>query len=231
MLRVPRAASGIAAPDPPPTSRPALEPKRSSFDVSHSRCRHHRGRRGGGRGDHQRGQPGGLLLDGPQPGPEGRARVGARVRRRRHPARRPRVGREGVDPLADHPGGRQDRPLRLRRARPVLRRPGGPDPADRQRGALLGRRRHRHVDHGYLARGRRDLRPGLGRADRGVDPPLLRDPGGRQGRLILLLRAQRRLGRLGDPHAREVRRGRRRVGASTARRRGPPTAASPTCTS
>ena len=63
-------------------------------------------------------------------------------------------------PWPDHPGGREDRPLRLRGARPVLRRPDRPDAADRQRGALLGRRRHRHGDHGHLARRRRDLRPG-----------------------------------------------------------------------
>ena len=54
--------------------------------------------------------------------------------------------------MADHPGGRQDRPLRLRGPGPVLRRPDRPDAADRQRGALLGRRRHRHGDHGHLAR-------------------------------------------------------------------------------
>ena len=71
-------------------------------------------------------------------------------------------------------GGREDRALRLRRARAVLRRPHRPDAADRQRGAVLGRRRHRHVDHGHRARGRGDLRPGLRRADRRVDPALLR---------------------------------------------------------
>ena len=59
---------------------------------------------------------------------------------------------------------------------------------------------HRHVDHGHLARGRRDLRPGLGRADRRVDPALLRHAGGRQGRRVLRLGAERRLGRLGRAH-------------------------------
>ena len=49
--------------------------------------------------------------------------------------------------MADHPGGGQDRPLRLRVAGAVLRRPDRADAADRQRGALLGRRRHRHGDH------------------------------------------------------------------------------------
>ena len=165
------------------------------------------------------------------PGPEGHPRLGARLRRRRDAPRRPRVGREGADAVADHPGGRQDRPLRLRRPGAVLRRPDRPDAADRQRGAVLGRRRHRHGDHGHLARRRRDLRPGHGRADRRVDPALLRHARRRQGRRLLRLGAQRRLRRLRRAHQREVRRGRRRVGASTARRRGPPTAASPTSTS
>ena len=73
-------------------------------------------------------------------------------------------------------GGREDRPLRLRGPGPVLVRPVRPDAADRQRGAVLGRRRDRDVDHGHLARGRRDLRPGHARADGGVDPALLRHP-------------------------------------------------------
>ena len=72
--------------------------------------------------------------------------------------------------MAGDPGGREDRPLRLRGPGAVLVRPVRPQPADRQRGAVLGRRRHRHVDHGHLARGRRDLRPGHARADGRVDP-------------------------------------------------------------
>ena len=47
-----------------------------------------------------------------------------------------------------------------------------------------------------LAR-RRDLRAGHGRADRRVDPALLRHRGRRQGRRVLRLGAERRLGRLG----------------------------------
>ena len=57
---------------------------------------------------------------------------------------------------------------------PVLGRRDRADAADRQRGALLGRRRHRHGDHGHLARRRRDLRAGNPRADRRVDPAVLR---------------------------------------------------------
>ncbi len=135
---------------------------------------HCRGRRGRRRGDHELGRSGGDVLACADPGPEGHPRLGAWVRRRRHAPRRARVGREGADALADHPGGRQDRALRLRSAGAVLRRPDRPDAADRQRGAVLGRRRHRHVDHGHRPRRRRDLRPGHGRADRRVDPALLR---------------------------------------------------------
>src|SRR4051812_36073453 len=92
------------------------------------------------------------LLPRPQPGPARHPRVGPRILRERRPPRRVGVGRARGDALADHPGGRQDRPLRLRVDRAVLGRPDGPDPAGRQRGALLGRRRHRHGDHGHLAR-------------------------------------------------------------------------------
>ena len=43
------------------------------------------------------------------------------------------------------------------------------------------------VDHGHRARGRGDLRAGLGRADRRMDPALLRHRRGRQGRGVLRL--------------------------------------------
>ena len=105
-----------------------------------------------------------------------------------------------------------------------------PDAADRQRGALLGRRRHRHGDHGHLARRRGHLRPGHRRADRRVDPAVLRHGRRAGGRGLLRLRARRRLGRLLPAHARGLRRGRRTSGSSTARRRGRPTAGSPACT-
>ena len=134
------------------------------------------------------------------------------------------------DPVADHRGGGEDRPVRLRGLAQFFADPTGPDPADRQRGAVLGRRRHRHVDHGHRAGRGRDLRPGHGRADRRVDPALLRHAGRPQGRGLLRLRAQRRLGRLRVRTTRQVRRGRPTSGCSTARRRGPPTAASPMST-
>ena len=114
--------------------------------------RGHRGRRGRRGGDRRLGRPGRDLLAAAHPGPEGHPRLGPRLRRRRDAARRPRVGRARGDPVADHPGGREDRAVRLRRPGAVLRRPHRPGPADRQRGAVLGRRRHRHVDHGHRAR-------------------------------------------------------------------------------
>ena len=118
--------------------------------------------------------------------------------------------------MAGDPGGGQDRALRLRGAGPVLGRRERPDAADRQRGAVLGRRRHRHGDHGHLARGRRDLRPGHGRADRRVDPAVLRHAGGPGRRRVLRLRARRGLGRLVAAHARGLRRGQGRVGPQRA---------------
>ena len=77
---------------------------------------------------------------------------------------------------------------------PTLR----PLTADRQRGALLGRRGHRPRDHGHRPRRRGDLRPGHRRADRRVDPPLLRHRRRAQGRGLLLLGARRRLRRVRD---------------------------------
>ena len=56
------------------------------------------------------------------PGPARHPRLGPRLRRQRPAPRRPRVGRARGDALADHPGGREDRPLRLRGDGPVPRR-------------------------------------------------------------------------------------------------------------
>ena len=188
------------------------------------------GRRGRGRGDRRRSQPGRDVLAGAEPGPEGHSRLGPRLRRRRRASGRPRVGREGADPLADHPGGREDRAVRLRGPRAVLRRPDRADAADRQRGAVLGRRGDRHVDHGHRARGGGDLRPGLGRADRRVDPALLRHR-------RTTSRSPRSAPRSPTPartfprcaHVPSSTRP-RASGSSTARRRGRRTAASPTST-
>ncbi len=127
----------------------------------------------GGDGSSQRGTE---VHARAEPGPEGHPRVGARLRRGRRPSRRRGMGRARGDALAGDPGGRQDRPLQLRSARPVLGRRDRPDAADRQRGALLGRRRHRHGDHGHLAGRRRDLRAGNPGADGRVDPAVLRQP-------------------------------------------------------
>ena len=85
--------------------------------------------------------------------------------------------------------------------------------ADRQRGAVLGRCRHRHGHHGHVAGRRGDLRPGHRRADRRVDPAVLRHAS-RSPKVAAFCasRARRRLRRLGHPHHRALRRGDRRVG-------------------
>ena len=148
-----------------------------------------------------------------EPGPEGHPRLGPRLRRGRRPPRRRRVGRARGDALAGDPGGRQDRPLRLRRPGPVLGRPDRPDAADRQRGAVLGRRRHRHV-RSWAPRWRSPRSSGRGprsrwaSGSRSASAP----PDDAEGRRLLLLGAGRRLRRLGDPHHRQVRRGEGRVG-------------------
>ena len=80
--------------------------------------------------------------------------------------------------------------------RPVLGRPVRPHVPDRQRGALLGRRRDRHVDLRHHPRRRRHLRSGTPRADGRVGTAVLRHRGRRQGRRLLRLRAGRRLRRL-----------------------------------
>ena len=148
----------------------------------------------------------------------------------RRPPRRGGVGRARGDALAADPGGGEDRPLQLRGAGAVLRRRVRPDAADRQRGAVLGRRRDRHVDHGHDARRRRDLLLRHRRAVRRVGPAVLRHRGRAEGRRVLRLRARRRLRRVLPANPRQVRREAPTSGSSTARRPGPPTAASPTCT-
>ena len=106
-----------------------------------------------------------------------RARVGARVRRERRAPRGGRVGRARGDAVAADPGGGEDRPVLVRGARAVLRGRDRAAAPDRQRGALLGRRGHRHVDHGHDARGRGDLLERHGRAVRRVGAAVLRHAG------------------------------------------------------
>ena len=76
----------------------------------------------GSHGSSHRAADAGRVLDGAQPGPARRARLGARVRAERRPPRGGRVGRARGDALAADPGGGEDRPLLVRGARPVLRR-------------------------------------------------------------------------------------------------------------
>ncbi|CAA9507359.1 MAG: Acyl-CoA dehydrogenase, short-chain specific, partial [uncultured Solirubrobacteraceae bacterium] len=166
----------------------------------------HRRRRG------SRRREGSRLLARALAGPARHPRLGPRVRQERRPPCGGRVGRARGDPVADHPGGREDRPLRLRGRRSIARRPDRPDDGDRQRGALLGRRRHRHGDHGHEPRGRVDLRLRDARADGRVHPAVLRNRRRAAGRLVLRLRARRRLRRLRAADDREVRRAGRRVG-------------------
>ena len=129
------------------------------------------------------------------------------------PAGRPRVGRAGGDPLADHRGGGRDRPVLLRLHHPVLLRPDRPAHADRQRGDGLGRRRHRP---GHLR-----AAPWAWPASPPTAPPSSwssgarsasarpdEDPAGRLRRV----RARRRLRRLVAAHPGRLRRGQGRVG-------------------
>ena len=125
-----------------------------------------------------------------------------------------RVGRARGDALAGHPGGRQDRPLRLRGPRPVLGRPDRPHAC---------RSSTRSCSGATPGSGCRSWAPTLAvagdlssrhpRADGRVGPAVLRHARRAEGRRLLLVRARRRLRRLGAAHAREVRRGQRRVGA------------------
>ena len=137
------------------------------------------------------------------------------------------MGRARRDAVAGHPGGRQDRPVRIRVARRHVRRPQRTLPPDRQRGALLGRRRDRHGPLRHLARGRRDLRLRHARPARRVGPAVLRRRGRPEGGRLLRLRAAGGFGRLRDDHAGHATTRPRTSGCSPARRRGSPTAASP----
>ena len=116
-------------------------------------------------------------------------------------------------PVAHHRGGGQERPVLLRLHRPVLLGPDGSAHVPRQRGDELGRRRHR-AGHLRLHPGRgRDLRQRDARADRRVDPAVLRHARRRQAGGVRRLRARRRLGRLLAEVAGRLRRGQGRVGA------------------
>ena len=83
-------------------------------------------------------------------------------------AGRGRMGRARGDAVADHPGGREGRVV----LNGTVRAPGGraqrAGDADRVRGAVLGRRRHRAVDPGYRVGGGVVGRERHSRAARGV---------------------------------------------------------------
>ena len=154
----------------------------------------------------------------------------ARLRRGRHPSRRPRVGRARGVPVPDRPGGRQDRPLRLGVPAERVQRPDRPDAAGRGRGAVLGRRRHRHGDHGFGPRRRRHQRQRHARAGHGV--------GARSATARPTTSSSARSASASPTPAATSRRCApvpsttrpTTSGCSTAPRRGSPTVASPTCT-
>ena len=94
-----------------------------------------------------------------------------------------------------------------------LRRPHRPHLPDRQRGAVLGRRRHRAGDLRHHPRRRRHRRQRHPRADRRVGAAVLRHRRQDPARCLLRHRARRRLRRVVAAHPRGLRRGHRRVGA------------------
>ena len=147
------------------------------------------------------------------------------------PPGRPRVGRAGRDPVADHRGGGQDRPLLARLRRQRLRRP---DRASRcplvMEEMCLGRRRHRPRHLRHHPRRRRHHRQRHARADRGVGAAVLRHAREDPARRLRRERARRRLRRELAAHAGPSTTRPRTSGCSTAPRRGSPTAASPTST-
>ena len=100
--------------------------------------------------------------------------VGPRLRRGRRASCRSRMGRARGVPLADRRGGRRDRAVRRRLPDERHGRPDRPHPARRRRGAVLGRRRHRHGDHGLGARRRRHRRQRHPRAGDRVGAAVLR---------------------------------------------------------
>ena len=118
----------------------------------------------------------------------------------------------------------------LRLLRPgVDGRPHRAHAADHARGAVLGRRRHRPVDLRLGPRRRRHRRQRHARAGDGVGAAVLRHRARRHhDRRLLRVRARRRLRRVVAEDARRSTTRPRTSGSSTAPRRGPPTAASPT---
>ena len=171
-------------------------------------------RRRAGRGRRQRQQ--GARRPRVQPRaerrPAGDPRLGPRLRRAGRPPGRRGVGRARGDSLADHPGGREDRPLRLRGPRAVL---GGPHRAARFRSPT--RSSSGATPESACRSWARPWRwPGSTPPGRPSSwSSGCRSATGRprtQGRRVLLLRARRRVRRLGDPYHGPVRRGQGRVG-------------------
>ena len=144
------------------------------------------------------------------------AGLGARLRGERDPARRARVGRARRDAVPDPAGSGEGGHLQPAVPRPDDGRPDGAGAADRHRGAVLGRRRHRHGDHGHGPRRRGDRRQRHAGADGRVGAAVLRHRERRQAGRVLRLGAGRRVRRLGAQDARRLRRGEGRVDAERA---------------
>ena len=123
------------------------------------------------------------------------------------------MGRAGRDALADHQGGGRHRALLVRLRRPVLLGPDRPPHVPGERGDELGRRRHRPGHLRVDAGGGGHLRQRDPRADRRVDPPVLRHGRRRQAGRLRGVRARRRLRRLVPEVTCRLRRGQGRVGA------------------
>ena len=139
--------------------------------------------------------------------------MGPRLRRDGRPSRRPRVGRAGRDPVADHRGGRQDRSLLRRVLRQRLRRSDRPHVADHQRRDVLGRRRYRARHLRLHARRLGHRRQRHARAGHGVGAAVLRHAGEDPARCVRGERARRRERRQLTSHPCRLRRGEGRVGA------------------
>ena len=151
--------------------------------------------------------------------------------RRRAPGRA-RVGRARGDPLADHPGGREDRPLRLR-GRSRSSGPTRPASPSRSSTRSSSGATPASACRSWARRWPSRASTRSGTPEQLVEwvPQCFGTADDVEGRRVLLLRARRRLRRLGASAPAPSTTRPRTSGSSTARRPGPPTAASPTSTS
>ena len=156
----------------------------------------------------------GRLLARAQRRPAADPEVGPRLRRERRAARRPRVGRARGVPVADRPGGRRDRAVRLRLHG---QRHGRPDRASpcRSRSRSCSGATPASAWPSSARPSPRRASPATARPSRSLEwvPQCYGDAGRRQARRLLRVRARRRLRRVVAAHPGRLRRGHRRVGA------------------